>query len=132
MDKEVKEPSAGQCSTNERVFEDDDRIGFAIWYPQMGGYVGKAVALLDREWFERDGAAMGGCIDVLVWHDGEFPFGGNKDKPRLLHHCDPQQFVDFGSTLTELNGRGRKEMAMPRVTTHEPNGGHDDPGTDTR
>lgn len=97
----IKEPTAEQCSNKEKVFEDDTKIGYAVWYPQMGGYVGRAVAIFDKQY--RSGAAQGGCIDVLVWHDGEFPFGENDDTPREIHHCDPEQFIEFGKTLSKLN-----------------------------
>lgn len=105
---EVQEPTAEQCSANEKVFEDECTVGYAIWYPQMGGYVGKAVALMDRDWIEiSSGASIGGCVDVLVWHDGEFPFiGEDGRKPVRLHHCDPDQFISFGAKIAELNKRG--------------------------
>ena len=92
-----QEPSAEQCSAHEQVYEDGDCMGYAIWYPQMGGYVGKAVALISTR--EPDG-----CIDVYVWHDGEFPFSDGQS-PTLLHHCDPNQFVEFGRALDSLNCR---------------------------
>ena len=104
----IIEPTTDQCTNKELVFEDEHRRGFAVWYPQMGGYAGKAVALLDKRWtIFSHGAVQGGCIDVLVWHDGEFPFDG--DSPRELHHCDPQQFIDFGEALAELNEQGCHE-----------------------
>lgn len=103
-----QEPTCEQCIRNDRVFEDKYRVGYAIWYPQMGGYVGRAIAVLDKKWAQRDdGAAMGGCIDVLVWHDGEFPFG--EGGPREIHHCDPEQFIQFGKKLKELNDAGKQE-----------------------
>lgn len=99
-----KEPTSEQCTKNEKVFEDEHKVGYAIWYPQMGGYVGMAVALFDKGWKERnDGAAMGGCIDVFVWHDGEFPFSEGVGSPAVLHHCSPSQFIDFGETLEKIN-----------------------------
>ena len=90
---DIKAPTSEQCNANQKVFEEGGKVGFAIWYPQMGGYTGKAVAIMDQ----------GGndCIDVLVWHDGEFPFG--EGEPREIHHCDPQQFIEFGETLAKLN-----------------------------
>ena len=111
---DVKEPTAEQCSAREKVYEDESLVGYAIWYPQMGGYVGKAVALLDKEWSERaDGARMGGCFDVLVWHDGSFPFSDEYSdrpvQPARLHHCDPDQFIEFGQAVAELNARGRQD-----------------------
>lgn len=105
---DIKEPTDDQCSNNEKVFDDGVKVGYAVWYPQMGGYVGKAVALFDKEWKSYStGAAEGGCIDVLVWHDGEFPFGGDEN-PREIHHCVPEQFIKFGEFLSEINKRGMK------------------------
>lgn len=91
----MDEPTSKQCESNAKVFEDEREIGYAIWYPQMGGYVGKAVVLLGKAHLD------GGCFEVLVWHDGEFPFSGGE--PRHLHHCDPQQFIDFGNKIAELS-----------------------------
>lgn len=99
---EPKEPTGDQCDCHEQVFEADDKVGYAIWYPQMGGYIGKAVAVMDKQWTEN---AAGGCIDVYVWHDGDFPFHDGED-PVCLHHCSPEQFIEFGETLTRLNAEG--------------------------
>src|SRR3990172_2007725 len=96
--EEIKEPTSDQCSAQAKVYEDDHQVGYAIWYPQMGGYVGKAVALV------RPYMGGAGCIDVLVWHDGMFPFGDEDRPPVSLHHCDPAQFIEFGETLSKLNG----------------------------
>lgn len=107
MSEKIEMPTTDQCETNAKVYEDQTQVGYAIWYPQMGGYVGRAVALMDKGWYERaKGGTVGGCFDILVWHDGEFPFGG--DRPVELHHCDPEQFIEFGETIRELNER-RKE-----------------------
>lgn len=84
------EPTVEQCTQREQVDLPDGRRGWACWYPQMGGYVGRAVAV-------PDGA---GCFDVLVWHDGEFPF--SDANPTELHHCDGSQFVEFGRFLEGL------------------------------
>lgn len=106
---EIQRPTGEQCESNAKVYEQGGTIGYAIWYPQMGGYVGTAVALFDKEWTEYPhGAAEGGCIDVLVWHDGEFPFGNNGEPPNAIHHCDPEQFIKFGKKLAEINEQGRK------------------------
>lgn len=90
------EPTSEQCSAGER-FEWNGLLHRALWYPQMGGYVGKAVAVLDADEH----------FDVWVWHDGEFPFTGNDDyrghlEPVRLHHCYADQFVHFGEQLAEL------------------------------
>ena len=106
----MKEPTSEQCTHNDKVYEDEGRIGYAIWYPQMGGYVGRAIAVVDKDWMQRDdGAAIGGCIDVLVWHDGIFPFSDGEDNPREIHHCEPEQFIRFGEKLKELDDANKKE-----------------------
>jgi len=105
-----KEPTIEQCSNREKVFENDTKIGYACCYPQMGGYVGKAIAILDKEWIEYSGgSAIGGCIDVYVWHDGEFPFSEQDGPPAKIHHCDPAQFIRFGQFLQEMNNRNKIE-----------------------
>lgn len=103
-------PTGEQCTEHAVVCEDGNKIGYAIWYPQMGGYTGRAVAVMDKEWFESpNGSRTGGCIDVHVWHDGEFPFPEEDGPPRVVHHCDPEQFVEFGRVLGELNeAQGRR------------------------
>lgn len=101
-------PTPEQCSEHAKVFETEHKVGHAIWYPQMGGYAGRAVAVMDKHWEEQEaGAVTGGCIDVYVWHDGEFPFLEDEGSPREIHHCSPEQFIEFGETLRELNTRGR-------------------------
>lgn len=84
-------PSPEQCSANAPVLV-NGQPGFAIWYPQMGGYVGTAVVV-----------DAGGCFNAFVWHDGEFPF--ERGNPRELHHCNPAQFTRFGNTVARLLGR---------------------------
>lgn len=101
------EPTSEQCETHAKVFRARRKVGYAIWYPQMGGHVGRAVAVLDEEWTSGPTGDEGGCIDVYVWHDGEFPFSEQAGPPKLVHHCDPEQFIRFGQTLTELNAKGR-------------------------
>lgn len=97
---ELQEPTCEQCSANEKVFEDDHTVSYAIWYPQMGGYVGRAIATFSK------GVGAEGCFDVLVWHDGEFPFDGEGgNQPRRLHHCAADQFIDFGEKVAELQER---------------------------
>ena len=89
----MNEPTAEQCSAGAQV-EVDSRLGIALWWPQMGGYVGKAVAFADD-----------GCLDVLVWHDGNFPFNGtcpgcgDSRVPAEVHVCDPGQWARFARDL---------------------------------
>lgn len=93
---EISEPTAEQCEANAAVTLPDGRTGYAIWYPQMGGYVGTAVVAPD-----------GGGFEAWVWHDGEFPFTGDdpyreSTSPARLHHCNPAQFIGFGRTVERL------------------------------
>ena len=104
----IAEPTGEQCEAHALVYESESCMGYAMWYPQMGGYSGKAVAIMDKRWREtKDGqASVGGCIEVLVWHDGQFPFSNDDDlDPKVvqLHHCGAKQFVEFGETLHRLN-----------------------------
>lgn len=95
-----REPTPEECSARTVVDLGDGRNGWACWYPSMGGYVGKAVVILDD-----------GCVEVLVWHNGDFPFGGQVESwpgepvpsPARLHHCDGGQFVTFGEFLNSLD-----------------------------
>ena len=79
--------------------EDGDQIGYAVWYPQMGGYCGKAVAVVDK----KQQTGEGGCVECYIWHDGEFPFLGDDRPPIHIHHCDPGQFIRFGKKLAKFN-----------------------------
>lgn len=105
----ILEPTPEQCNKHAQVWADENHIGRAIWYPQMGGYVGKAVAVVNKRWSEDDiSSHLGGCVEVYVWHDGEFPFSGEDDpavQPIHLHHCDPEQFIEFGKMLAKWNER---------------------------
>ena len=102
---ELVEPTSEQCNNNEKVFESELDIGYAIWYPQMGGYIAKAIVLLDKNWTDRgDGCRIGGCFDMFIWHDSDFPFH-NDENPVEIHHCDPEQFIDFGKKVKELNDK---------------------------
>jgi len=89
-----QEPTGDQCNNNSLVGETEHSVSYAVWYPQMGGYAGKAVVVMGRN-RNRDS-----CFDVFVWHDGEFPFGDGE--PTVIHHCSPMQFIRFGETLLDL------------------------------
>lgn len=91
----MDEPTSEQCTANAPITMPDGSTGYAVWYPQMGGYVGRAII-----W----GAD---CFEALVWHDGDFPFLGDDpyredSSPRQLHHCDPHQFIAFGKLVLKL------------------------------
>jgi len=96
----LTEPTAEQCSTNARLPDVDGSPAYACWYPQMGGYVGKAVVVITPP---ANAGDYDTCFEAYVWHDGEFPFdeGG---PVRHLHHCMPSQFVDFGELVLKLQG----------------------------
>lgn len=105
----MKEPTAEECSNKSKVAEDDTTISYACWYPQMGGYVGKCVATFDKHWrVYKNGSAIGGCIELDVWHNGEFPFSESEGNPAHLHICDSEQFIDFGKFLRKMNNKNRE------------------------
>lgn len=94
----MREPTTTECSTHAPVDLEPGMTGTACWYPKMGGYVARAVAVIDDDL----------CIDVYVWHDGEFPFDGLCQDCRIprqpvkVHHCDPGEFIKFGQFLETL------------------------------
>lgn len=96
----MKSPTGKQATAKEEIVLEDGRKGYCCWYPQMGGYSGIAIVI-----------PAGDCFDVLVWHDGEFPFdddpfdGGDKQEPVELHHCCAEQFVRFGNEMKEFKAR---------------------------
>lgn len=108
--KDIRIPTTEQCSSHDIVYETESKVGVACWYPQMGGYVARAVVIIDKEWKAFSGGSQeGGCFDMLIWHDGEFPFDEESGQsPAHLHHCDPQQFINFGNFVKELNDKGRQ------------------------
>ncbi len=102
------EPTGDQCNDKALVFEDEYSFGYAMWYPQMGGYVGKAIIILDKKWTDGGHYRVGGCFEAYVWHDGEFPFSEDDGQPAHIHHCDPEQFIRFGQDVLTLNNKGKK------------------------
>lgn len=98
MSDVIREPTAEECSANTLLWERDGVRAYACWYPQMGGYVGKAVV----EVWPTDSNV---CFEVSVWHDGEFPFGEDT-APARLHHCEAEQFIRFGQLVQRLQGVG--------------------------
>ncbi|MGP4092960.1 hypothetical protein [Nonomuraea sp. KM90] len=89
----MREPTHEECSSHAWVSLDADTRGVACWYPQMGGYTAHAVIVFDAR-----------CVDVYVWHDGDFPFAGDERPPVVMHHCNGDQFIKFGElikTVTE-------------------------------
>lgn len=106
------EPTGKQCETNAAIEWPGGR-GFACWYPQMGGYVGRCVVQLGSVQFEPGGGERDPterCFDAWIWHDGDFPFREAGDDPRSpirLHHCMAEQFVRFGELVNSL-ARGER------------------------
>ena len=116
----IGEPTGEQCSNNNMVFSNEHKKGIAVWYPQMGGYSAKAVVLMDHVWTEfvdSEGdvrGAEGGCLDLLIWHDGDFPFCNEDGRsPVHLHHCGAESFVEFGELITGLNDEGCEQESYP-------------------
>lgn len=93
--KTPKQPTPEECSAG-KSWSEGAWIYLACWYPQMGGYVGRCVVRTNNADPERGHS----CFDAFVWHDGEFPFGDGE--PREIHHCDPNQFIEFGQRIQRL------------------------------
>lgn len=87
-----RQPTAEEC--NERARVDNGR---AFWWPQMGGYVARALAV-----------PTDCCIDVYVWHDGEFPFDGQchgcrmERSPVRIHMDDGDEWIALGDFLNSI------------------------------
>lgn len=94
----MTEPTLEQCSECEVIREDADEVTFAAWYPQIDGYVSKCVVTATKQPSEYNT-----CFDVMIWHDGEFPFSG--ESPVELHHCGAEQFVKFGEMVKRMAKR---------------------------
>lgn len=103
MNGHPPEPTTKDCEAKRRG-EWNGHPTMALWYPQMGGYVGRAVAVATTDDV--------GCLDVYVWHDGEFPFTSDdvrwadepegRKAPAKIHHCDVEQFREFADDLAEF------------------------------
>ena len=84
------EPTPEECSARTKGTWEGQEI-IATWFPQLGGYVGKAVVVIENgPADEPDGP------DIWVWHNGEFPFTGEDEmSPVNLHVCIPGDHVAF-------------------------------------
>ncbi len=102
------EPTTEQLEAKS-TFQWNGMDCMAIWYPQMGGYVGRAVAV--RQLTNVGRSDEHACFDVYVWHDGEFPFSETDGTPRKIHHCVADQFVDFGEQLLDWDATFYPEAA---------------------
>lgn len=97
MTATLQQPTSEQATSKAEVILADGRKGYCCWYPQMGGYVGIAIVI-----------PTGDCFDVLVWHDGDFPFDDDDDchdGPVTLHHCSAGQFISFGNDMRDFRRR---------------------------
>jgi hypothetical protein len=116
----MREPTSEECSANA-PYECNGRKGFAAWYPQMGGYVGRCVVLTDRRGTLGPGGNPADCFDVIIWHDGAFPLTeGDERAPAHLHHCDPEQFIAFGTLVRDAFAKAwlRDNAASVTVPEH--------------
>lgn len=96
------EPTADQCDRNDPVPGPYPFPAYALWYPQMGGYASKCVAVPEDSPPLDEDEETDPCWTVHVWHDGDFPFhpeNGDTRPSTELHHCSAQQFIDFGNQL---------------------------------
>ncbi len=83
--KAPSEPTSEQCNANEQVPNPygGQAPAYAVWWPQMGGYSSRAVITATD------------CPEAFVWHDGQFPFDGDKRNPVELHLCDADQWIEL-------------------------------------
>jgi len=97
-----KRPTFEECQRNAPIELPDGRRGFAIVYPQVGGYSVCAIAIPSPTSSTPGGATDAPedwCFDVLLFTDGEF----STDEPGFeLHHCSASQFIEFGETMELL------------------------------
>ena len=102
----LEQPTPEQCQVNAQVplsepYRPDQR-GYACWYPQMSGYTSRCVVVVE----DPQNGADHACFEAYVWHDGQFPFDSDDDRGRVparIHHCNAQQFVNFGELVKRLS-----------------------------
>ena len=91
-------PTPEQCSKKAKVVCDGKDIGFACYYPQIGGYHAACVVVTRKYDHEIDDGPP--CFDAYIWHDGEFPLQDDDNRqPIIIHHCSAGQFIDFGELI---------------------------------
>jgi hypothetical protein len=99
-----RQPTSEECTAHAHLGDG----WYAIWYPQMGGYVATA-AIKDLE--------NDGCFNAFIWHDGQFPFDepdlieehpSRRKNPAFLHHCSSEQFIQFGEEVRRIQGEAKR------------------------
>ena len=114
------EPTSDECVSNAKVWEDEHEIGYACWYPQMGGYVGKCVVVFSKLHGDETSPP---CFTAWVWHNGEFPFSNDHSfddpgkEPNRLHHCSSEQFNRFGDLVARLQGEETYESCEAKAVS---------------
>lgn len=108
---EVRQPTPDECMERAQWTDDEGFRHMAFWWPQMGGYVGTAVARMSPETNE-DGYPEG-CLTVWVWHRGDFPFTegdrGFDDQPlspAVLHICSAEDWARMWERLVDFENGG--------------------------
>lgn len=112
---EIRQPSADECNANARIDVGGERLAFAAWYPQMGGYGALCVVVSGNNANPGDDPSEA-CFDVHIWHDGDFPYSAETDierlgyarAPAVLHHCRAKQFINFGQVVVEQLRKGKQ------------------------
>lgn len=85
------EPTSEACNSGFEYDLPGGSRAKACWYPQMGGHVGKCVVVFHP--------SSNGCFEAYVWHNGDFAFDDEDGAPVHIHHCDPEQFIEFGEMV---------------------------------
>lgn len=89
------EPTSDQCSEQAIVENARDKVSFAAWHPQWGGYFSHALVTFGK--MTNSSEDNPGCFDVANFHDGEFP----SRTPDHKHYCSAGQLIDFGLSVLE-------------------------------
>lgn len=93
-------PTSEECATHAAYERTDWGTWHALWSPQFGGYVARCAVFVFDE--DKDHPSNS-CLEIALWHDGEFPTGPDS-APVELHVCDPDQIVRFGETVKKMMG----------------------------
>jgi len=102
----VPMPTGEQCEKQAVVAESSGRIAYAMFTPQIAGYHAKAVTIIEKDWLDDD-TNCGGEVELLVWHDGEFPTPD--EEPYFVTEIgDTEDLVDFAQTIHALNEKHEK------------------------
>lgn len=97
----MSKPTPEQCDSNS-IIENGERVSFATWHPQLGGYCSPAIVSFRKK--NRTSA----CFDVSNYSNGEYP----TDNPQDFHYCAAEQLIEFGITILEMQVKCQEERSI--------------------